>query len=77
MVIVYLPLAFVVFSVAAGATHSVMAKWTNATLALGSAVAVEIAIGCAVIAWIGIVDDYPAPFCPGNIPAWWPHFIPI
>lgn len=77
LVIVYLPLAFVVFSVAAGVTHSVMAKWTNATVALGSAFAVEIAIGWTVIAWIGIVDDYPAPFCPGNIPSWWPDFIPV
>lgn len=77
LLIFYLPLAFVVFSVAAGVTHSVMAKWTNEPLAFGGAVAVDIAIGWTVIAWIGVVDDYPAPICPGNIPSWWPDVIPV
>lgn len=29
-----------------------------------------------VVTWIGIVDSYPDPQCPGNVPPWWPSFIP-
>ncbi|MEU1183523.1 hypothetical protein ABZ464_38985 [Streptomyces sp. NPDC005820] len=29
-----------------------------------------------VVTWIGMVDSYPAPSCPGNVPPWWPAFIP-
>lgn len=29
-----------------------------------------------LIAWIGVLDSYPAPVCPGNIPPWWPGFVP-
>lgn len=29
-----------------------------------------------LIAWIGVLDSCPAPVCPGNIPPWWPGFVP-
>lgn len=29
------------------------------------------------IAWLGVLDSYPAPVCRGNIPEWWPAFIPV
>ncbi|MFI5963978.1 hypothetical protein ACIA8J_17575 [Streptomyces asoensis] len=25
---------------------------------------------------LGMPDSYPAPLCPGNVPPWWPGFIP-
>lgn len=36
----------------------------------------------AVVAWWyfatrGTPADYPAPFCPGNVPPWWPSVIPV
>lgn len=29
-----------------------------------------------LVTWLGMPDSYPAPSCPGNVPAWWPSFIP-
>ncbi|MFB7333761.1 hypothetical protein ACFC00_19235 [Streptomyces adustus] len=29
-----------------------------------------------LVTWLGMPDSYPAPFCPGNVPPWWPSFIP-
>ncbi|MCL7427172.1 hypothetical protein [Streptomyces sp. YS415] len=29
-----------------------------------------------LITWLGMPDSYPAPICPGNVPPWWPSFIP-
>ena len=29
-----------------------------------------------LVAWLGMPDSYPAPSCPGNVPPWWPSFIP-
>jgi hypothetical protein len=29
-----------------------------------------------LVTWLGMVDDYPDPLCPGNIPPWWPSLIP-
>jgi hypothetical protein len=26
--------------------------------------------------WLGMPNSYPAPSCPGNVPPWWPSFIP-
>ncbi|MGW2841425.1 hypothetical protein ACWCWD_26955 [Streptomyces sp. NPDC001493] len=26
--------------------------------------------------WLGMPDDYPAPFCADNVPGWWPVWIP-
>ncbi|MFC9112018.1 MULTISPECIES: hypothetical protein [Streptomyces] len=28
-----------------------------------------------VVTWLGM-PDYPAPYCPGNVPSWWPAFLP-
>lgn len=28
------------------------------------------------VAWLGVLDSYPDPICPGNVPSWWPRFIP-
>jgi len=30
----------------------------------------------ALFAWLGTPSDYPAPFCPGNVPPWWPSWLP-
>lgn len=29
-----------------------------------------------LVTWLGMPDSYPDPFCPGNIPPWWPSFVP-
>ncbi|WP_416982657.1 hypothetical protein [Streptomyces sp. T028] len=29
-----------------------------------------------LVTWLGMIDSYPAPSCPGNVPPWWPEFIP-
>ncbi|SEE22910.1 hypothetical protein SAMN05216483_5677 [Streptomyces sp. 2131.1] len=29
-----------------------------------------------LVTWLGMPDSYPAPSCPGNVPPWWPDFIP-
>lgn len=29
-----------------------------------------------LVTWLGMADSYPAPLCPGNVPSWWPSFIP-
>ena len=47
----------------------------------GKAYAVAIIAGVVVawgtIAWIGVLDSYPAPVCPGNVPSWWPGLLPV
>ncbi|SNX55968.1 hypothetical protein SAMN06272735_0405 [Streptomyces sp. TLI_55] len=29
-----------------------------------------------LMTWLGMPDSYPDPLCPGNVPPWWPGFIP-
>ncbi|MEU0949912.1 hypothetical protein ABZ379_45730 [Streptomyces canus] len=29
-----------------------------------------------LVTWLGMPNSYPAPLCPGNVPPWWPSFIP-
>ena len=29
-----------------------------------------------LVTWLGMPDVYPAPSCPGNVPPWWPSFLP-
>ncbi|WP_328685957.1 hypothetical protein [Streptomyces sp. NBC_00343] len=29
-----------------------------------------------LVTWLGMPDSYPDPYCPGNVPPWWPGFIP-
>ncbi|MFF0837748.1 MULTISPECIES: hypothetical protein [unclassified Streptomyces] len=29
-----------------------------------------------LVTWLGMPDSYPTPLCPGNVPPWWPSFIP-
>lgn len=29
-----------------------------------------------LVTWLSIPDSYPAPLCPGNVPPWWPDFLP-
>lgn len=29
-----------------------------------------------LVTWLGMPDSYPAPLCPGNVPPWWPGFLP-
>ncbi|MFJ9726267.1 hypothetical protein ACIRP3_26265 [Streptomyces sp. NPDC101209] len=37
----------------------------------------SVALVWGLIAWIGVLDSYPAPVCPGNVPPWWPEIIPV
>ncbi|OII68942.1 hypothetical protein BJP39_19440 [Streptomyces sp. CC77] len=30
-----------------------------------------------LVSWLGVLDSYPDPRCPGNVPAWWPGFLPV
>ncbi|WP_051947847.1 hypothetical protein [Streptomyces scabiei] len=29
-----------------------------------------------LVTWLGMPDSYPDPLCPGNVPPWWPGFVP-
>ncbi|MFD7877646.1 hypothetical protein ACFV5G_26705 [Streptomyces sp. NPDC059766] len=29
-----------------------------------------------LVTWLGIVESYPDPVCPGNVPPWWPNHLP-
>ncbi|MGW1275044.1 hypothetical protein [Streptomyces sp. NPDC002491] len=29
-----------------------------------------------LVTWLGMPDTYPDPVCPGNVPPWWPGFLP-
>ena len=29
-----------------------------------------------LVTWLGMPDSYPDPLCPGNVPPWWPGFLP-
>jgi len=29
-----------------------------------------------LVTWLGMPGSYPDPLCPGNVPPWWPSFIP-
>ncbi len=29
-----------------------------------------------VVTWLGMPDSCPAPLCPGDVPPWWPSFLP-
>lgn len=28
------------------------------------------------VSWLGFIDSYPSPECPGGVPDWWPAFMP-
>ncbi|GII27189.1 hypothetical protein Pmi06nite_06310 [Planotetraspora mira] len=30
-----------------------------------------------LVAHFGAMESYPDPICPGNVPPWWPSFIPV
>nr|WP_239158323.1 hypothetical protein [Streptomyces sp. SID13726] len=47
-------------------------KWAWAV-----AVCVSVGLVWAAVAWIGVIDSYPDPFCPGNVPPWWPDAVPV
>lgn len=46
----------------------------------GSAVAAGLVVTVCftwfVVTWLGMPDSYPDPLCRGNVPPWWPGFIP-
>ncbi|AVV44480.1 hypothetical protein PYK79_25635 [Streptomyces sp. ID05-04B] len=29
-----------------------------------------------LVTWLGMPASYPDPVCPGNVPPWWPGFLP-
>ncbi|MFF0015274.1 hypothetical protein [Streptomyces sp. NPDC005374] len=29
-----------------------------------------------LVTWLGVLDSYPDPTCPGNVPPWWPSWLP-
>lgn len=45
--------------------------------AIALAVCVSVGLVWGLISWIGVLDSYPAPVCPGNVPPWWPDIIPV
>lgn len=45
-------------------------------LALAAGTAAVLALGVELFAWQGTPEAYPDPICPGNIPPWWPSWIP-
>ncbi|MGA4540988.1 hypothetical protein ACPA54_13460 [Uniformispora flossi] len=45
-------------------------------LALAAGTAAVLVLGVELFAWQGTPGTYPDPICPGNIPPWWPSWIP-
>lgn len=45
-------------------------------LALAAGTAAVLVLGVELFAWQGTPVAYPDPICPGNIPPWWPSWIP-
>jgi hypothetical protein len=29
-----------------------------------------------LVTWLGMPDSYTGPLCPGNVPPWWPSYLP-
>ncbi|MCO4700300.1 hypothetical protein LRR80_06405 [Streptomyces sp. RO-S4] len=44
--------------------------------ALTAVVLLSLSFTWFLVTWLGMPDGYPAPYCPGNVPPWWPAFLP-
>ncbi|MFF4908402.1 hypothetical protein ACFY2T_26460 [Streptomyces sp. NPDC001260] len=47
------------------------------TGAVAAALCVSVGLAWALVSWVGVLDSYSAPVCPGNVPPWWPEVIPV
>ncbi|AZQ40955.1 hypothetical protein EJ357_46885 [Streptomyces cyaneochromogenes] len=44
--------------------------------ALTTGLILTVCVTWCLVTRLGMVDSYPAPRCAGNVPPWWPSFIP-
>jgi hypothetical protein len=73
----YIPVVFAVTAVFTGLVYALVQRLSGSTtLAVSSTVVVSIAV-----VWVALAllhgDDYPSPICTGNLPPWWPNWIPL
>ncbi|MFF9278625.1 hypothetical protein [Streptomyces griseosporeus] len=45
-------------------------------LALAAGLVFSVWFAWFLVTWLGVADGYPQGRCPGNVPAWWPDFVP-
>jgi hypothetical protein len=74
--LVLAPLIWIATAIPLGVLHGVLVgRHRRAALAAGFL----FTVCCTwfLVTWIGVPDSYPDPVCPGNVPPWWPGFVPV
>jgi hypothetical protein len=69
------PLIWIATAIPLGVLYGVVGgRHRRAALAAG----LLLTVCCTwfLVIWLGVLDSYPDPVCPGNVPPWWPDFIP-
>ncbi|MEQ8146239.1 hypothetical protein [Streptomyces sp. OP7] len=69
------PLVWVAAGIPCGTLYGALARRGRGT-ALTAGVLLALSFTWLLVTWLGMPDDYPAPYCPGNVPPWWPVFLP-
>lgn len=69
------PLIWIAAAVPWVVLHSTLGRRHHAS-ALTAGLAFTLWFTWFLITWLGMPDSYSAPLCPGNVPPWWPAFIP-
>lgn len=69
------PLIWIAVAVPWVILHSTLGRRHRRT-ALAAGLIFALWLAWLLVTWLGMPDSYPAPSCPGNVPPWWPSFIP-
>ncbi|PWI12886.1 hypothetical protein DI272_01025 [Streptomyces sp. Act143] len=69
------PLLWVAAAVPWIAVHSTLGR-RHRTAAWAAGLVITLWLAWFLVTWLGMPDSYPAPVCPGNVPPWWPGFLP-
>lgn len=69
------PLVWVTTAVSWVVLHSTLGRRHRGT-ALAAGLVFTLWFTWFLVTWLGMPDSYPSPLCPGNVPPWWPDFVP-
>ncbi|MFG2514432.1 hypothetical protein [Streptomyces sp. NPDC048584] len=69
------PLLWFATAIPLAVLYGVVAR-RHRRLALAAALLLAVCCAWFLVTWLGVLDSYPDPVCPGNVPPWWPGFIP-